>query len=218
MALPFTAEQFYSVFRTYNETVWPVQVFLLGLALLAVALVLRPRAWTDAAIAAILGILWTWQALAYHLAFFVQINALAYGFAALSLAGAGVFFWQGVIRHRLRFSWQPGTRSIAGALLVIFALVAYPVWSWHAGHVYPAMPTFGLPCPTTLFTLGILAFLTPGYPRSPLVVPTVWCFIGAQAAFLLEVPQDLALLVAGAFGLLLMARRKAPGTAGKPTG
>ena len=39
------------------------------------------------------------------------------------------------------------------------ALVAYPVLSAMLGREFPEMPTFGLPCPTTIFTLGLLAFL-----------------------------------------------------------
>lgn len=36
MKLPFTVEQFFGIFRDYNETVWPAQVVLLGLALAAI--------------------------------------------------------------------------------------------------------------------------------------------------------------------------------------
>jgi hypothetical protein len=76
------------------------------------------------------------------------------------------------------------------------------------------MPTFGLPCPTTLFTIGLLACLVPPYPRSTLVVPVLWCLVGAQAAFLLGVPQDLGLLVAAAVGAFLIVRaRRLPGPA-----
>jgi hypothetical protein len=90
-------------------------------------------------------------------------------------------------------------------LLVAYALVLYPVWSWFAGHRYPDTPTFGLPCPTTIFTVGVLAFLTTPYPRSPFVVPILWCTVGAQAAILLGVPQDFGLIVAGIVGLALVA-------------
>lgn len=38
MKLPFTAEQFYGVSVTYNESVWPAQWLLLALALKALAL------------------------------------------------------------------------------------------------------------------------------------------------------------------------------------
>jgi hypothetical protein len=208
MVLPFSSEQFYEVFRTYNEAVWPAQVFLLGMAAVALGCVLRPRPWSGALIAGVLSLLWAWLALAYHLAFFARINPLAYVFSGVSLAGALTFFWQGVIRRRLRFAWQRGALPYAGLALAVFALAAYPLWSWYAGHAYPYMPTFGLPCPTTLFTVGMLAFGVPSCPRSALVVPVLWCFIGGQAAFLLGVPQDYALFAAGGLGLAMLARRR----------
>jgi peptidoglycan/LPS O-acetylase OafA/YrhL len=115
-----------------------------------------------------------------------------------------------VIRRRLEFRWAPGWRSAAGVALIVFALVVYPVWSAYAGHRYPATATFGLPCPTTIFTLGVLAFAARPYPRSPLIVPLLWCFVGAQAAFLLSVPPDLGLIAAAVvgIGLLVTARQQ----------
>ena len=212
MQLPFTTEEFFGVFREYNEALWPAQVLLVGLALAAIVLVLRPRRWSGICISAILAILWTWLAVAYHLAFFARINPLAYVFSGISLAGALTFLWQGVIQRRLRFAWVGGGRVFVGAVLVVFALVFYPIWSWYGGHPYPYMPTFGLPCPTTLFTIGLLAFLVPPYPRSPFIVPILWGLVGAQAAFLLGVYQDIGLMVAAAVGTVLLLQSKGPTT------
>lgn len=216
MQLPFTVDAFYGVFRAYNEALWPAQILLVGLALAAIVLVVKPQRWSGTAIAGILAFLWAWLAVAYHFAFFTGINPLAYVFSGISLAGAAVFVWQGVIHPRLRFEWVGGGRAVAGSLLIVFALVVYPVWSWYAGHRYPAMPTFGLPCPTTIFTIGLLAFLATPYPRSVHVVPVLWCFVGAQAALLLGVPQDLGLVVAGVVGLVLLVRAKAPPVPANP--
>ena len=73
------------------------------------------------------------------------------------------------------------------------------------------MPTFGLPCPTTIFTIGLLCFAVQPLPRSPLIGPLLWCLVGAQAAFFLGVQPDLGLIVAGAVsvGLLATAGRQA---------
>lgn len=210
MQLPFSTGQFFGVFRQYNETVWPAQIILLMLALGAVALVIFPRRWSGVAISAILAFLWTWLGLAYHLAFFASVNPLAYVFSAVSVAGAIVFIWQGVVRRRLEFGMRRAARTLVGFVLVLFAVAVYPKWSIHAGHRYPALPTFGLPCPTTIFTLGMLAFLAPPYPRSPFLVPVLWCFVGAQAAFLLGVAQDLGLIVAGITGIALVAWSRPP--------
>ena len=216
--LPFTVEQFYGVCRAYNDALWPAQVMLVGVAVAAIIFLLRPSRWTSIAVSSILAFLWAWIALAYHLAFFARINPLAYVFSGISLVGAVVFLWQGVVHRRLQFAWGGGPRAAIGAVLVVFALIVYPVWSWYAGHRYPAMPTFGLPCPTTIFTIGLLAFAIPTYPRSPFIVPVLWCFVGAQAAFLLGVPQDLSLIVAGVVGLFLLARSRTSGASGSAVG
>lgn len=204
--LPFTIEQFFGVFRAYNQTVWPVQWLLAALALFALYLAARPNKWSSQAIAAVLGILWLWLGLAYHLAFFVAINSLAYVFAAVSVAGALAFLWFGVVQRRLRFELALQGRGRLGLVLVVFALAIYPAWATLAGNHFPEFPTFGLPCPTTIFTIGMLAFLVPPYPRLPLVAPVLWCFIGAQAAFLRGVPQDLGLPGAAVAGVFLLVR------------
>lgn len=206
--LPFTREEFFAVFAAYNEAVWPAQVLLVLLAVVSVILVREPRSWSGFAIALILAVLWSWMGLAYHLAFFTEINPLAWLFATLSIAGAAVFAWHGVVRRRLRFACPGGVRGLAGAAGIAFALLGYPVWSVLAGHRYPAMPTFGLPCPTTIFTIGMLAFLVSPYPRSVFVVPVLWCLVGGQAAMLLGVRPDYALFAAGLVGLVLAFRRQ----------
>jgi Family of unknown function (DUF6064) len=208
MKIPFTVEQFFNVFRDYNLAVWPTQVLLVALAMAALVLVAMPQRWSSVGISSILALLWAWMALAYHLAFFSSINPLAYAFAGISLAGAAVFFWQGIVRRRLEFRLSADARTAFGLGLVFFALALYPLWSYYAGHHYPALPTFGLPCPTTIFTMGLLAFLVAPYPRGPFVIPVLWCFVGAQAAFLFDVPQDLGLVVAGVTGIVLLLRSK----------
>ena len=210
MELPFTAEQFFGVFRAYNTTLWPVQVFLLALAGMSIVLVMWPRSWSGVGVSAILALLWGWMGLAYHLAFFTSISPLAYAFAVVFMAGALIFLWQGVVRRRLEFRWQAGTRSVTAVLLVLSALVVYPAWSHFAGRPYLDTPTFGLPCPTTIFTMGLLAFLVKPYPRSVFVVPVLWSLVGVQAAFLLAVLQDLGLAVVAVVGLVLMSRASSP--------
>jgi hypothetical protein len=206
MQLPFTTEQFFEVFREYNTAVWPIQFLLFGLAFVATVMVVFPRRWSGVGVSAILAGLWTWLGIAYHLAFFTAINPLAYGFAALSFLGSLVLLWQGVVRRKLEFRLTRSTQTVIGILLVIFALAIYPAWSAYSGHHYPELPTFGLPCPTTIFTIGLFAFLVRPYPRSPLVIPVLWSLVGGQAAFQLGVPQDSGLLVAGVVGLVLIVQ------------
>jgi len=73
--------------------------------------------------------------------------------------------------------------------------------------VYPAInaaqhlsvsriPTFGVPCPTMIFTAGMLMLATPRSWRLS-IVPVIWSLIGGSAAFLLGVHADYALPLAG---------------------
>ena len=203
MRLPFSVEQFFAVFVQYNTAVWPAQVVLLALGLIAVGFVFWPGARSGTIVSAILALLWAWLGVVYHWVFFASVNPLAIAFAILSLVGALAFVWWGVIRRQLRFARPARWRAWTGGALLIYALLVYPALSWMAGHHYPALPTFGLPCPTTIFTFGVLAFLARPYPWQVFVVPVLWSLIGGQAAFLLSVPQDLGLLVAGALGVIL---------------
>ena len=208
--IPFTAEQFFDIFRLYNQTVWPAQPILIALALAAIVAIASKRRQAGWLVSGILALFWLWLAVVYHFIFFTRINPAAYAFAAISLAGAAIFLWQGVIRRRLEYRMERNPRTYAGFALIVFSLVVYPAWSWLAGHMYPAMPTFGLPCPTTIFTIGILCFLKQPSPRSAAFVPVLWCFVGAQGAFLLDVPQDLGLIAAGMAGIALMLDRTQP--------
>jgi hypothetical protein len=207
MHLPFTAAQFFSVITRYNETVWPLQIPLGLLPVAALLVVFVPRPWADRVISGILAFLWAWVGIAYQLVFFTAINPLAYAFASLSLAGAFVFAWEGVLRRRLAFAARRSARTVVALALIVFALVVYPLWATLAGHGYPELPTFGLPCPTTIFTIGMLMLAEGAGLRMALIAPVLWSLVGAQAAFLLDVPPDLGLVVAGIAGITLILRR-----------
>jgi hypothetical protein len=208
MKLPFTSEQFFEVFSRYNLDVWPVQIVLILAALAAVLLVLVRRSFADRLISAILSVLWLWTGVAYHIAFFSAINKAAYGFGLLFVIGSLLFFLAGVVKRKMQFSLQDIPRRVIGYTLMIFAIVVYPLLSGLFGHGYPAMPTFGLPCPTTIFTVGLLCLLAKPYPKYILIVPILWSVIGSQAVLFLGVYQDLGLLLAGLVGVFLMVNSK----------
>ncbi len=204
MKIPFTVDQFFQVFASYNQSVWPMQIILVLLALAAIVMLVIPRSYSSRIISAILAFFWAWMAIAYHFAFFAAINPAAKFFGAFFLAGALWFVWIGVIKTHLRFAPQGGIRTWLGWLLFLYSLSFYPLLGLQFGHHYPAMPTFGLPCPTTIFTIGMLIFAAVPYPRSAFIVPVLWSAIGSVAAFQLRVPQDYGLLAAGIIGLVFM--------------
>lgn len=208
MAPPFSREQFFEVFTRYNDAVFPAQFVLYALALVALGLVLARQRHAGRAASAVLALLWAWMALVYHLVYFREVNAAATLFGAAFLLAAVLFAWQGLVRGKLHFASALDARSAAGLLLVAYGLALYPALAWLLGHRYPAMPTFGLPCPTTIFTLGLLTLLRPPYPRSVFIVPLAWVLVGVQAVFLFGLYEDLGLLAAGAAGAWLLFHSK----------
>ena len=70
---------------------------------------------------------------------------------------------------------------------------------------------FGVaPCPTTIFTFGILLWAVKSVPAYLLIIPLIWSIVGMSAAVNLRVPQDYGLVVAGVLGtaLILIQNRK----------
>jgi hypothetical protein len=214
MRMPFTAEQFCAVSARDNLVVWPAQVVLVALAVVALALIARGRARDGRWIASVLALLWTWMAMAYHFAFIAAINPAAWGFGALFLLGAFPFAWVGGVRRPMAFALRGDARGWLGGALVAFALLVHPTVGWLVGHRYPAVPKFGLPGPTAIFTIGVLMFVRGEAPRAVLAAPLEWALIGSMAAFTLAVHQDLGLLVAAGVAIAAATHRGIFGGAG----
>ena len=196
MRLPFSREEFFDLFAAYNAALWPAVVVLWVASVLAVLWVVSSQRSHDRWISGLLAVHWAWSAVAYHLVFFTRINPAAWLFAAIFLLQAGLLFWSGVIKGRLTFMTVRTAWTPIGWLLVVYALL-YPAISAAEHRSILKIPTFGLPCPTTIFTVGLL-LLGASRSGSLTIVPIVWAVVGGSAAFLLGVSADYALPVAGA--------------------
>jgi hypothetical protein len=205
--LPFTTGQFLAVFEEYNRSVWPMQIFLNLLGILAIVLAFRKIRHADKTIACILVFLWTWIGVAYHFAFFTSINPAAHVFAVLNVLQALIFLIFGVLRSRLTFRFRRDIYGITATLFVLYALIIYPVLGLFAGHIYPRSPTFGLPCPTTIFTLGVLLWTEASVPKVVLIIPFLWSLIGFTAAVTMGMREDYGLLIAGVASLVMIIWR-----------
>jgi hypothetical protein len=207
VTIPFSEQQFFQVFARYNEAVWPAQVALYTLAFVALFLALREGR-TGRHVSAILAFLWAWMALAYHAAFFREINPAATLFGAAFLLQAALFIWYGVVQERITFASR-GIWAAFGAAFIAYALLVYPVFAVALGQRYPQMPTFGLPCPTTIFTIGLLLYARPGVPRLLWLIPVLWSVIATQAALVFGVREDFALPIAALVAIIATYHRRA---------
>jgi hypothetical protein len=195
MRLPFSRDAFFDVFGAYNDAWWPIALLFWTATLVAFVSRLRGgrgSEWTFG----LLALQWAWSAVAYHATLFSAINPVAWVFAAMFLIQAGLFIWYGVTQRRLSFSDEGPAADLVGHALVAYGLL-YPLMALAGGHSFPRVPTFGVPCPTTIVTAGFLVLVRDRVPPLISVVPVMWAAIGGSGAFLLGVPADLALPVAG---------------------
>ena len=203
MELPFTPDQFFSVFADYNEAFWFVVVALWFATIGALMLVWRqPERWSSM-LSVFLGTLWLWTAGAYHAFLFTRINPAAWIFSAL-FAVQAVLFFRSSQQGRPVYLSSTGARQAIGLALAAYSL-AYPFLTRALGHDYPATPTFGLPCPTTILTIGVLLTVRGRVPVTLSAVPIVWGFIGGSAAALLQVQTDYVLLAGGVLLFIAVA-------------
>ena len=206
MGLPFTADQFFGVVADYNRSLIVAVVALWAASLVVVVHVSRNPSVRSPRLSVFLGALWLWNAVAYHALFFTRINPAAWLFAGLFLAQA-VLFFRPSTRRRLEYFSGAGWTRIVGGGLIGYALL-YPFLTMASAHRYPAAPTFGVPCPTDILTIGALVTSRGRIPAALAVIPVVWGLIGGSAAVLLAVQADYVLLGAGVLlATLLIAQR-----------
>ena len=193
--LPFSSEQFFALFGHYNLAIWPAQLVAYALAVFLVWSVVTRRTWNWRATAFILGAFWLWNGLVYHLTYFTGINPAAYGFAALFVAQGIAFIGSGIRAPDATITIQCDACSIIAATLILYAMVVYSIIGTLVGHGWPRAPMFGIaPCPTTIFTLAVLMLARQSSSFWLAAIPIVWALIGATAAVLLGVSEDLGLV------------------------
>jgi uncharacterized membrane protein HdeD (DUF308 family) len=205
--IPFTLDQFFEVFERYNVAVWPAQLLLYAAGILAIFLALKRRSDLSKSISFLLCLFWMWMGVVYHLWFFSSINSAALFFGAFFILQGILFFVAGVLKEQLKFRFRLDLLGVAGSAFLVYALILYPALGFWLGHRYPAAPTFGLPCPTTIFTFGMLLWTDRRVPLYLLPIPLAWSFIGFWAAISLGITEDFALLAAGLTGALLIILR-----------
>lgn len=209
--LPYTADVLFASFEQYNQGLWPLPglAWLLGLA--AVGLAFRPVPQQDRAIAALLACGWLWTGYGYHYLHFGTLNFAAPVYAVLFVLEGLFLVWTGVVRCGLRVRFHPDLFGWAGLTVTIAALVLLPVADWLSASTWSGVRVVGLaPAPTALFTLGLLLLCEPRPPVYLAIIPLLWTLIAGASAWVLTIPQDQALAVAGmvAFALIVWKNRQ----------
>jgi uncharacterized protein DUF6064 len=204
MQLPFTHDQFLDVFGAYNRALWPAAILTWLLTAAAIVALYRRGPRASRVVAAVLAFHWGWAGIAYHLAFFRSINPAATLFGAVFVLQAALFLWRGVLGSQLSFQPTSSFWGRLGGALITYSLL-YPALGLALGLAYPRFPSFGVPCPTAILTVGLLLLAPRREARRLCAIPVLWAAVGGSAAVLLNIRADFALVVAGLLLLLFAA-------------
>lgn len=198
MSTPFTRDQFLEVFAAYNAAIWPLQIPAYGLGLIAVIALWYRQTAAIKAILSILALMWAFNGIGYHFLFFAEINPAAFAFSALFVLQSILFFVVVLVQNDLRIKAGLDFRTAAGLSLIAYAALIYEFFGYLGGHGLMAGPLLGVaPCPTTIFTIGILLLMRGKWVAWLSIIPLLWSVVGLAAALQLGIPEDFGLLVSG---------------------
>jgi hypothetical protein len=203
--MPFTKEQFFHVIYLYNLDAGAGVWILYVLAFYSIYALYKNSQNSNKQVLLILSFLWLWMGIEYHWGHFTKINPAAWIFGAffviqsVFLATASMKNWK-LTLHPI--GSYPG---IFQSSAFLYSLLIYPFLGQLFGHGYPFGPIFGLPCPTTIFTLGMLAGFTESRSRKVMLsaIPVLWAIIGSTATLLFGVYEDYILAVSAILFILI---------------
>ena len=92
--------------------------------------------------------------------------------------------------------------------MIAYSLVLYPLLGYSIGHIFPRSQTFGVPCPTTIFTFAMLLWQREPVPFYVVAIPLLWSLIGFTAAFYFGIIEDIGLLLAALLTTAILLVRR----------
>jgi len=211
-----SVESFFDLIRSYNTAIWPVHVLTVVLGVAAVIRALKKTRESDEIIAGILAFLWLWSGVVFLMVtlgswtptfFGVAFPGFGYVSGVLFIIQSAIFLYFGVVRPSLSFRLTADIHGMIGAVMVVYAVVLYPIVGWATGHPYPGYPVFGTAaCPVAIFTLGMLFWTSRRTPPFVPIIPVIWGLAGILAVVSIKVWADAGLFIAGMLGFLILRR------------
>ena len=209
MNTPFTTEQFMEVMGAYNLGIYPLQIIILLLGILALGLAHTNSIIKNNMVGMITGFLWLWMGAVYSFQYFSGINTAAPLFGSVFILQGLMILWETFKTGRLEIHMSRDLRGYTGEFLMIFGILLYPFIGYLTGTPVSNTISLGLPCPTTIFTFGIFLLSSGKFPKYLLIIPLLWALTGTTAAIKFCVVQDFMLIISGTLAsFFLLSRRK----------
>lgn len=206
--LSFSIEEFLLVLESYNLAIWPFQIFAYILVISALFFSVKPMSYSAKIVLAILSFFWLFAGIVFCFLFWAPSHIFGYIFGICCVL-QGLMFLYSISRSDITVGSRDITYILIGILFVLYAIIGYQIFGYYLGHVYPKYFAVGLlPCPTTIFTFGILLIINEKIPIKYLVIPLMVSLGGILAAYK-GIYEDIGLIIAGILGTILIILRDA---------
>lgn len=206
--LSFSLEEFLLVLESYNLAIWPLQIIAYVLIVLVLFFSLKPTKYSTKIVLAILSFFWLFTGIVFCLLYWAPTHIFGYIFGVCCIA-QGLLFLYSITRSDITISSPDKTYTLIGILFVLYAIIGYQVFGYYLGHIYPKFFAVGLvPCPTTIFTLGIFLIINKKIPIKYFVIPLMISLGGFLAAYN-GIYEDIGLIIAGILSTILIMQKNA---------
>ena len=203
-------ETFWNNLGLYNNSIFPFQIITLIIAvILTYFLFAKPSAKANKLMKAYLAFTYAWIGVVFQFIFAPPEFRLVFLISRVGLIVVALLFvidiFVGKIEFELPKTWW---KKYLTLFWVVFAFVLYPLIEWALGHPYPEVPLFGvLFCPTTIFSIALLAGAIPNVDKKVFVLLSVAAiFTGISAPISYHIYVDFMLLAAGIYGLIMLIK------------
>lgn len=203
--LMFSPQTYFRLFELYNVSVWPAQLLVLALGILALLTLFRPGDRAVRGTLVLLSVFWLAVAWGFFWRRYAQINLAAPYFA-------GLYVLQAVLL--LGAAWKTGRPALAQAtrlrfgsalVLYLFALCVYPLRGVLAGRDWREAEIIALaPDPTALATLAVLLAWGGWRFWTLAPVPLLWCLASGATLWAMEAPDFFLAPALAALTALIM--------------
>lgn len=208
--LPFDSATWLAIQGQYNAAIWPLHGVAVLLALVAVATAFMGSRGAARVTGLMLAVLWVWTGIAFFggslAPFHFASGWLAGGFVAQGL----MLVFALTLLGRARFGWPGGLGGSGATLMIVYALVGYPLLDLALnGAPLAQLQYVGVaPGPTMLLTLGVLLLAQPRPPLILAIIPLLWALTTAYLAWGLVLPLEYvpAVLGVASFAVLVALR------------
>lgn len=205
-------ELFWRTISEYNQATWIAQVAINGIGLvLTVLLYVKPNRGTKIAFKLFLTFCFGWIAIVFFLLHgSVELNK----YVTATLFGLmSILFIVDVFINKTEFIRN--TKYSKWAYLLYILFFTYPFLSLALGKHFPAITTWLMPCPLTVFAIAVMISFFPRIDYKIFVLLILWALGGLPKIFMFKVPEDVILFISGIVAILvwvLHVRDKKQGT------